>query len=123
PAGTRRRCGTRQPAADRAGRTGGGRGAQSGTVRDGPARRAPGNRCGVRPCVRADRWHQPMSTFEAAALFAVALSLAVAGFIVLTTYNDVVALRQRIDKAWANVDVALKQRRDELTNLVHGVRD
>jgi LemA protein len=44
------------------------------------------------------------------------------GFIVLSTYNDIVSLGQRIDKAWANIDVALKQRFDELPNLVSAVR-
>jgi LemA protein len=57
-----------------------------------------------------------------AALFAVVLVLAIAGFIVLSSYNAVVALRQRIDKAWANIDVALKQRHDQLPNLVAAVR-
>jgi LemA protein len=57
-----------------------------------------------------------------AALFAVALALAILGFLVLTSYNAVVALRQRIDKAWANIDVALKQRHDQLPNLVAAVR-
>ena len=33
-----------------------------------------------------------------------------------------VALRLRIDKAWANIDVALKQRFDQLPNLVEAVR-
>ena len=64
-----------------------------------------------------------MSPLEAAALFAVMLALAIIAFIVYATYNDVVALRQRIDKAWANIDVALKQRWDELPNLVEAVRD
>ena len=32
------------------------------------------------------------------------------------------ALRQRIDKAWANIDVVLKQRHDQLPNLVAAVR-
>ena len=57
-----------------------------------------------------------------AALFAVVLVLAVAGFIGVSSYNAVVALRQRIDKAWANIDVALKQRHDQLPNLVAAVR-
>jgi LemA protein len=61
--------------------------------------------------------------FAAAAWFAVLLLVVVVGFVVLATYNDVVALGQRIDKAWANVDVALKQRHDELPNLVAAVRD
>jgi len=64
-----------------------------------------------------------MTLPDLAALFAVALVIVVAGFIVLTTYNAVVALRQRIDKAWSNIDVALKQRHDQLPNLVAAVRD
>jgi LemA protein len=57
-----------------------------------------------------------------AALFAVAVLLVVIGFVILTSYNAVVALLQRIDKAWANIDVALKQRHDQLPNLVAAVR-
>lgn len=63
-----------------------------------------------------------MSPFEAAATFAAAVVLVVLGFIVVTSYNAVVALRQRIDKAWANIDVVLKQRHDQLPNLVAAVR-
>jgi LemA protein len=58
-----------------------------------------------------------------AALFAVGIVAVVVGFIVLTTYNAVTALSQRIDKAWSNIDVALKQRHDQLLNLVTAVRD
>jgi LemA protein len=64
-----------------------------------------------------------MSPGEAVALFAVGLVLLVVGFLVLETYNAVVALRLRIDKAWANIDVALKQRHDMLPSLVAAVRD
>jgi LemA protein len=60
--------------------------------------------------------------FIAAAAFAVGLLGVIVVFLVLTTYNSVVALRQRIDKAWANIDVALKQRYDELPRLVEAVR-
>jgi LemA protein len=59
---------------------------------------------------------------QLAAVFAIALVLVIVGFIVLTGYNAVVALRQRIDKAWSNIDVALKQRHDQLPNLVAVVR-
>ena len=59
-----------------------------------------------------------MSPGDAVALFAVALVALVVGFLVLETYNAVVALRLRIDKAWANIDVALKQRHDMLPSLV-----
>jgi LemA protein len=57
-----------------------------------------------------------------AALFAVVLLAGIAGFIGLATYNGIVALRQRIDKAWSNIDVVLKQRHDQLPNLVTAVR-
>jgi LemA protein len=58
----------------------------------------------------------------AAAVFALAVLGLVLLFLVVTTYNAVVALRNRITKAWANVDVALKQRHDLLPNLVSAVR-
>jgi LemA protein len=64
-----------------------------------------------------------VSALEGAALFAVVLVVGILAFLVYATYNDVVALQQRIDKAWANIDVALKQRWDELPNLVEAVRD
>lgn len=63
-----------------------------------------------------------MSPLALATLFAVVLVVAIVGYIVLATYNAVVALRQRIDKAWANIDVVLKQRHDQLPNLVAAVR-
>jgi LemA protein len=63
-----------------------------------------------------------VSPLAAAALFAVGIAVVVVGFLALTTYNDVIALRRRIDRAWANIDVALRQRHDELPNLVAAVR-
>jgi LemA protein len=59
----------------------------------------------------------------AAAAFALLVVGAIVGFMMLATYNDVVALIQRVDKAWANIDVGLKQRHDMLPNLVAAVRD
>jgi LemA protein len=41
-------------------------------------------------------------------------------------YNALIALNNTLDQAWANIDVLLKQRRDELTKLidtVKGVKD
>ena len=63
-----------------------------------------------------------MNPSTAAALFAIGVVVVVVGFVVLTTYNAVVALRNRIHKAWANIDVALKQRHDMLPGLVAAVR-
>ena len=56
------------------------------------------------------------------AAFAVGLVVAIVLFVAVVTYNDVVALQRRIDKAWANVEVALQQRWDQLPNLVDTVR-
>ena len=63
-----------------------------------------------------------MNPMTLAALFAVVLVVLIAAFLVLTTYNAIVDLRLRIDKAWSNIDVALKQRFDQLPNLVEAVR-
>jgi len=57
-----------------------------------------------------------------AAAFAVGLLIAIGLFVVVATYNDVVALQRRIDKAWANIEVALQQRFDQLPALVDAVR-
>src|SRR5438270_7544318 len=45
---------------------------------------------------------------------------AIAGFFVylITIFNGLVAIKNDIDKAWANIDVLLKQRHDELTKLL-----
>ncbi len=63
-----------------------------------------------------------MSAQALAAAFAVGLVVAIALFVVVATYNDVVALQRRIDKAWANIEVALQQRFDQLPALVDAVR-
>ena len=51
--------------------------------------------------------------------------LAVAVFVILGIigygaglYNSLIQVRQNIDKAWANIDVLLKQRYDELPKLI-----
>lgn len=61
--------------------------------------------------------------FELAAAFAVAVVVFLLLFLAVSTYNAVIALRERIDRAWANIDVVLRQRHDQLPNLVAAVRD
>jgi LemA protein len=63
-----------------------------------------------------------VSPAAGAAMFALVLLVGIVGFLVVVTWNAVVALRNRIAKAWANIDVALRQRHDELPNLVAAVR-
>ena len=43
-------------------------------------------------------------------------------FFVIFTYNIFVRLTNSVDNAWANIDVLLKQRFDELPNLVNTVK-
>lgn len=40
----------------------------------------------------------------------------------ITIYNGLVSLRNQYKKAWANIDVLLKQRNDELPNLITTVK-
>jgi LemA protein len=63
-----------------------------------------------------------VSAFAIAASFAALLVVVIVGFLVFVTYNSVVTLGQQASKAWANIDVVLKQRHDELPNLVEAVR-
>ena len=63
-----------------------------------------------------------MNPAALAAAFAVGLVIAILMFLVVATYNDVVALLRRIDKAWANIEVVLQQRHDQLPALVDAVR-
>jgi LemA protein len=53
-----------------------------------------------------------------------AFLLFVAGVLVyvIILYNQLVRLRNDNDRAWANIDVLLKQRRDEIPNLVETVK-
>jgi LemA protein len=53
-----------------------------------------------------------------------ALLLFVVGVLVYVVilYNELVRLRNDNDRAWANIDVLLKQRHDEIPNLVETVK-
>lgn len=41
----------------------------------------------------------------------------------VSIYNELVKLRKEIDEAWSNIDVLLKQRRDELEKLLDTVQE
>src|SRR5207237_7523356 len=55
---------------------------------------------------------------------AAAVFFVVAGVLLylIIVYNELVRLRNDNDRAWANIDVLLKQRHDEVPNLVETVR-
>jgi len=55
--------------------------------------------------------------------FGIIAAIAILAIIYLfTIYNRLVTLRNNIDKAWANIDVMLKQRYDLVPNLVQAVQ-
>ena len=58
-----------------------------------------------------------MNTSIIAIVLAVLLGASIIGFLI-TLYNRLVMLRFNIDKAYKNIDVLLKQRADEIPNLV-----
>src|SRR3954469_8671366 len=53
-----------------------------------------------------------------------AFFLFIAGMLTYTVilYNGLIRLRNENDRAWANIDVLLKQRHDEIPNLVETVK-
>lgn len=60
-----------------------------------------------------------MSIIAGAALFFIVAGLLV---YVVILYNELVRLQNDNDRAWANIDVLLKQRHDEIPNLVETVK-
>jgi LemA protein len=54
--------------------------------------------------------------------FVLLVLLLLAAFYAVSVFNGLVSLRNSIDKAWANIDVLLKQRSDLIPNLVETVK-
>lgn len=50
------------------------------------------------------------------------IAIGLIGFFFMVTYNGLVALRQRVQNAWAQVDVQLRRRYDLIPNLVNTVK-
>lgn len=61
---------------------------------------------------------------DSSTLTGMAFLLFAAGVVTYTVilYNGLVRLRNENDRAWANIDVLLKQRHDEIPNLVETVK-
>ena len=59
---------------------------------------------------------------QLALLVGLVLAVVLVVFLAIVTYNNVIALQRRCRRAWANIDVALQQRHDQLPNLVSAVR-
>lgn len=56
------------------------------------------------------------------AIIVLGVVILAAGAWLVATYNRLVARRNRIDNAWAQIDVQLKRRRDLVPNLVETVK-
>lgn len=54
--------------------------------------------------------------------FVVVALAALAVFYIVSIFNGLVSLRNNMDRAWANIDVLLKQRADLIPNLVEAVK-
>ena len=52
----------------------------------------------------------------------VVVIIAIVGFVVMGGYNRLVALNQKADQSFADIDVQLKQRQDLVPNLVEAVK-
>jgi len=48
--------------------------------------------------------------------------LVIIGLFLITTYNRLVTLRQRVKEAWSDIDIQLKRRHDLIPNLVETVK-
>ena len=73
--------------------------------------------------VRDASQHRPIA--DNVPLYVVAGSVSVVAWLLAwigMVYNSIVTLRQRVQQAWANVDVQLKRRHDLIPNLVNIVR-
>ena len=55
-------------------------------------------------------------------LIVIGVIVAVVLFVVVGAYNKLVALDQRADQSFADIDVQLKQRQDLIPNLVETVK-
>lgn len=56
------------------------------------------------------------------ALLVILALIVVAGLVAVSIYNRLVAARNAVDSAWANIDVALTRRADLIPNLVETVK-
>jgi len=57
-----------------------------------------------------------------ALVFVVLLAIVGVAAYVATIYNSLVQVKHNVDQAWANIDVLLKQRGDELGKLIDAVK-
>lgn len=55
-------------------------------------------------------------------LVGIGIFVVLLSFFVINFYNRIVRLKNNIERSWANIDVLLKQRSDEIPNLVNTVK-
>lgn len=48
--------------------------------------------------------------------------LVIVGLFLITTYNRLITLRQRVKEAWSDIDIQLKRRHDLIPNLIETVK-
>ena len=62
-----------------------------------------------------------MTIVSVMAMIALLAAIAVLGYAIVL-YNNLVAVKHNVDQAWANIDVLLKQRHDEIPKLIDAVK-
>ena len=50
------------------------------------------------------------------------VALAIIAIVIIVLYNNLIVLKNRVDNAWAQIDVQLKRRADLIPNLVESVK-
>jgi len=63
-----------------------------------------------------------IGTNEACILSIIIIILVFSSLFIIIIYNRLINLANNIDRAWANIDVSLKQRYNELPNLISTVK-
>ena len=63
-----------------------------------------------------------MAAIEICVGFVILVLFLLAVFYAFSVYNGIISLKNNIEKAWANIDVVLKQRTDLIPNLVESVK-
>lgn len=63
-----------------------------------------------------------MAVIDIIVLFVLGLAVVGIAAYIISIYNGLIALKNNIKKSWANINVLLKQRSDELPKLINSVK-
>src|SRR5207245_4591448 len=70
------------------------------------------------PCPRISKYRATIAAMDNIILLGFLFAIVGLSVYLVMIYNGLVVVKNDIDKAWANIDVMLKQRHDELPKLI-----